>query len=189
MKITQARPEYYDAKKYGIPVNDLDSIHSISTFCANPMWIHLPRQGIFPREQEIVDYVALFRYLGYLTGTPTAKYFETPTQAKAVMESLLLTELETTETSKVVANNFIQSIQDTPPVYVSREFIEVGSRWMSGNEVCDQLGLGRPGYYYWAVFLGQCWLSMAFCYTVRAVPYLDRKMIAVRKKASTAFIH
>lgn len=75
MNITQSRPEYYDAKKYGIPVKDLDSIHSISIFCANPMWIHLPRQGVFPREQEMADYVALLRYLGYLIGTPTANIF------------------------------------------------------------------------------------------------------------------
>lgn len=112
------------------------------------------------------------------------KYFETPTQAKAVMESLMLTEPKVTDTSKVVANNFIQCLQNTPPAYASKEFIEAGSRWMCGNEVCDELGLGRPGYYYWAVFAGQCWLSMAICYTVRAVPNLDRKMIAVRWKPS-----
>ncbi|MCJ1269146.1 hypothetical protein MMC22_009035 [Lobaria immixta] len=178
MKITESRPEYYDANKHGVPANDLDSVHAISIFCASPMWYHLPRQGVFPREQEIVDYIALFRYVAYLIGTPTAKYFETPTQAKALMESLMLTELATSETSKVVASNFIKAIRDTPPVYVSKEFIEAGSRWMCGDEVCDELGLGRPGYYSWAVVFGLCWLSMAVCYTVRAVPYLDRKMIA-----------
>lgn len=107
------------------------------------MWIQLSRQCVFPREQERANYVALFGYLGYLIGTPTAKYLETPTQAKAVMESLMLTELKVTDTSKVVANYFIQCIQNTPPAYVSKRFIEAGSRWMCGNEVGD----GPRSYY------------------------------------------
>lgn len=92
----------------------------------------------------------------------------------------MLTEIDPTETSKVLANNIIKSLEDTPPVYVSKEFLEVGSRWLNGNDLCDGLGLGNPGCYYWALMAGQCWLSKAVAYMARAVPWLDEMQIAVR---------
>ncbi|KAL9122650.1 MAG: hypothetical protein Q9175_008374, partial [Cornicularia normoerica] len=85
MKLARQRPEYYDVKSGGIPINDLDCIATIGTFCATLIWISLPRQGIFMTQREVTDYVALWRYVAYLTGTPT-KHFETPKKAKRVME-------------------------------------------------------------------------------------------------------
>ncbi|MCJ1259807.1 hypothetical protein MMC24_007646 [Lignoscripta atroalba] len=179
MKLAQQRPEYYNVEKLGIPINDLDCIATIGTFSATLVWLSLPRQGIWLREQEILDYIALFRYIGYLTGTPT-HHFETPAKARAVMESLLMNEIDPTDTSKILANNIIKCLQGQPPTYASKEFLEVNSRWLNGNELCDRLGLGRPGVYYWALMAGQCLFFMAICYSYRAVPYLDKRKIAVR---------
>ena len=178
MKLTASRPTYYDVDRYGVPVNTLDSIHSISTFCANPMWQQLPRQGIWPRKQEIEDYIALFRYLGYLLATPD-EYFSSASRAKAVMESMTLYELSPSASSKVVGHNFVECLRDVPPMNVSREFVEAGSRWMNGKEVCDFLGLGRPGWYYYSLMLGQCMLSWGLCWMQRGVPMLDRWVIKV----------
>ena len=179
LKLTASRPAYYDVDRFGVPVNTLDSIHSISTFCANPMWQQLPRQGIWPRPDEIADYVALFRYLGYLLATPP-EYFDSPSRAKAVMESMLYHELAPSATSKVVGYNFVECLSDVSPMNISREFIEAGSRWMNGREFCDLLGLGRPGMYYYALMGGQCMLCWALCWAQRALPALDRWIIAVR---------
>lgn len=32
MRLSEARPEYFDIKKFGVPANKLDSIHSIGEF-------------------------------------------------------------------------------------------------------------------------------------------------------------
>lgn len=96
------------------------------------------------------------------------------------MESLLLYEVDPSETSKVLANNIIKCLEGQAPSYASKAFLEANSRWLNGNELCDRLGLGRPGFYYWALMAGQCMSFMAVCYTYRSVPYLDRKKIAVR---------
>jgi hypothetical protein len=48
--------------------------------------------GIYPTKQEIDDFIALFRYIAYLTGTPT-EYWKTAEKAKAVMETMLLYEV------------------------------------------------------------------------------------------------
>lgn len=109
LKLAKGRPEYYDIKRLGVPINDLDSIATIGTFSATLIWLSLPRQGIWMRRQEVIDYVALWRYIAHLTGTPTEQ-FETPEKAKRIMEVLLLYEIRPTETSKVLANSIIKSL-------------------------------------------------------------------------------
>ena len=109
MKLAKERPEYYDVDKYGIPINDLDSIATIGTFSATLVWLALPRQGIWMTRQETVDYIALWRYIAYLVGSPTEP-FETPEKAKRFMEVLLLYEIHPTETSKILAKNIIKSL-------------------------------------------------------------------------------
>jgi hypothetical protein len=176
LKLVQTRPDYFNVEKYGVPVNTLDSIHSITTFACNPMYFQLPKMGIIPRKEEIDDYLALFRYIAYLLAVPT-DYFETSEKAKAVMESMFLHELEATETSKVVGYNFIKCLEDLPPLNVSSSFIAAGSRWFNGDELCDALDLGRPGLYYYLLLAGQFWVMATLAYLQWLIPALDRFMI------------
>ncbi|KAJ8126075.1 hypothetical protein O1611_g7564 [Lasiodiplodia mahajangana] len=173
LKMVDSRPEYFDVEAYGVPVNTLDSIHSIATFCCNHMWLQLPRMGVYPTEQEKEDYIALFRYLGYLLATPD-EYFATVYQAKATMESMLVHELTVTKTSRVVCFNFIKSLVDLPPFNVSKEFIEAGSRVLNGDELCDQLEMGRPGWVSYACFKGHCWLVSALARAQKLSPAFDQ---------------
>ncbi len=187
MKLARERPEYYNVEAWGIPINDLDSIATIGTFSATLIWLSLPRQGIFLRQQEIIDYIALWRYIGHIMGCPT-QYFATPARAKAMMESLLMNEIQPSETSKILANNIIKSLDDQPPGYASADMLIANARWLNGNELSDQLGLARPGLYYWALVAGQCLFFMAVCYAYRAVPSLDRKKIDTLKRVFYAII-
>lgn len=178
MKLAKDRPEYYNVEKLGVPINDLDSIATIGTFSATLIWLGFPRQGIWLRKQEIEDYIALWRLVAHYVGAPT-EYFETPEKAKSMMESLLISEIEPTETSKVLANNIILSLQNQPPTYASRDFLNASARWLNGNELADALGVGRPGLYYWALMAGQCIFFCCICYTYRSISYLDRRKIKV----------
>jgi len=178
MKLARDRPEYFDVEKLGVPISDLDSIATIATFSATLIWLGFPRQGIWLRKQEIADYLALWRLVAHYVGTPT-EYFETPEKAKHIMESLLVSEVDPTETSKVLANNIILSLQGQPPSYASRDFLNANARWLNGNLLADALGLGRPGLYYWALVAGQCVFFCCICYTHRSISYLDRLKIQV----------
>ena len=178
MTLAQQRPGYYNVEDLGIPINDLDCIATIATFSSTLIWLSLPRQGIWMRDQEVVDYIALWRYIAYLTGTPT-DLFETPVKARAVMESLLMNEINPSQTSRILANNIIKCLQGQPPGYASQSFLEINSRWLNGNKLSDALGLGRPSMYYWALMAGQCLFFMAICYVYRSIPYLDSRKIAV----------
>ncbi|KAF2485801.1 hypothetical protein BDY17DRAFT_294259 [Neohortaea acidophila] len=180
LNLTKSKPEYYDVEAWGVPINDLDSMATIGTFSATLIWLSLPRQGIYLRQQEIIDYIALWRYIGYLVGCPT-EHFETPEKAKRLTESLLLYEIRPTATSKILANNIIKSLEGQPPGYASADFLTASARWLNGNDLCDELGLSRPSAYYWALMAGQCLFFSFFCYTYRSVPSWDRKKIEMLK--------
>jgi hypothetical protein len=180
LKLAKEKPDYYSVEKFGIPINDLDSIGTIITFSATLIWVGFPRQGIWMRQQEIQDYLALWRLVAHYIGTPT-EYFDTPARAKSMMESLLISEIRPSETSKVLANNIILSLQGQPPAYCSRDFLVASARWLNGDELADALGLGRPSLYYKALVAGQCIFFMFICYTYRSIPYLDRQKLKVCK--------
>ena len=45
LALSQQNPSYYDVEALGIPINDLDSIATITSFSSTLIWIALPRQG------------------------------------------------------------------------------------------------------------------------------------------------
>lgn len=181
MKLVNTRVDYFDVDKFGVPVNTLDSIHSITTFCCNHMWLQLPLMGIYPSQQEIADYIALFRWVGYLLATPD-EHFATSARAKATMESMLLHEQKLTDNSTVVAYNFVECVKDLPPFNVSAEFIETGSRVLNGNELCDSLGFRRPGLLSYASFKGFCWFVRVLALVQRWCPSFDDAVVDFFRK-------
>ncbi|TVY55793.1 Rubber oxygenase, partial [Lachnellula suecica] len=181
LALAKEKPAYYSVEEYGIPINDLDSIATISSFSSVLIWLGFPRQGVWMRPQEIKDYLALWRLVAHYIGTPT-EHFQTPETAKAMMESILLSEVNPSPTSRVLANNIILSLQGQAPAYASREFLTASARWLNGNELGDALGLDRPGWYYWALFAGQCLFFNMLAWSHRLSASYDRKAISrVRK--------
>lgn len=179
LALAERRSGYYNSAKYGLPINTLDSVHSISTFCCSPMWSQLPKMGIHPAQDEIKDYVALFRYLGHLLGVPQV-LFDTTSRAKKIMHLMMEHESQPSATSQAVARNFIQTITSTKPYKLSDGFIAAGSRSMNGDELCDMLNIQHPTLLHYATFRGCCWLAMTLCYLQRSCIALDEFVISVR---------
>ncbi|KAM7208484.1 DUF2236 domain containing protein [Naviculisporaceae sp. PSN 640] len=168
---------YYNVEEDGVPISDLDSIATIITFSATVIFLGLPRQGIFLRKDEIQDYLALWRYIGYIMGTPVDEFFSTPEKAKALMESLGLWEIHPDETSCRLANNIISGLKNQPPTYASEDFLRAQAWWLNGGELATALKVPRPGVYYFALVAAQCALFMVFAYVRRMVPWLDERTI------------
>ncbi|KAI8947412.1 hypothetical protein F4801DRAFT_605552 [Xylaria longipes] len=184
LQMASQRPEYYDMAKHGVPINDLDSLGTISAFSIAVMWIGLPRQGIFMRQQEIIDYLALWRYVAYIMGAPH-DWMVTPESARGMMESLLISEIRPSPASANLANNIITGLKDHAPTYSSREFMCAQTYWLSGKDLSEQLEIDRPSLYYSSLVLGQCLLFMATCYINRSFTWLDKHNI----NASSAFFY
>lgn len=178
MGLVEQKPDYYDVDKYGIPVNDLDCIGTINTFCSSVVYLGLPRQGIFLSKQEIEDYIALWRLVAYYMGTPTEP-FEDPTRARATMESLLISEIDPTEIGKVLAKNIIIGLENTAPAYASKEFMEALSRLLNGDLLSDELEIPRSSLYYRLMVWGYCFWVSGMSYVVPKIYFLDRLAISV----------
>ncbi|KAJ8132886.1 hypothetical protein O1611_g737 [Lasiodiplodia mahajangana] len=181
MKMASQRPEYYDVAKYGVPINDLDSIGTISTFSATLIWMGLPRQGIYMRQQEILDYLALWRYVAYIMGAPH-DWMATPESAKNMMESLLISEIRPSPVSANLANNIITGLKDCAPTYASYEFMCAQTYWLNGKDLAEKLEIDRPSLYYSALVLGQCLFFMTVCYLNRSFSWLDNRNINLVRK-------
>lgn len=177
LKLTEQKPSYYDEGKHGPPINTLNSIHSISTFCCSPVWSQLPRIGVYPTQEEITDYVALFRYVGHLLGVPDV-LFDSTDRAKAIMETIMLHESQSSERSSVIAQNFIETITSTKPCTLSVGYVAAGSRCMNGDGPCDALGIPRAAGIHYATFRGCCWLASTLCFLQRRSCAMDRALIS-----------
>lgn len=189
LKVAASKCRFFDQETHGIPINTLDSIHAIATFSCNHAWLQLPLMGITPDPQEVEDYIALWRYVAHVIGAPQ-EYYTSAKQAKAVMESLAYNELFVTPTSVVIGHNFVEALKDLPPINISDGFIQAASRMLNGHEICDQLGMGRPGWYAYACFKGHCWFVWALAMMQRWVPSFDDKMVRLyREGLHSAIIH
>lgn len=180
MTLERQRPGYYDVAANGVPINDLDSLATIASFSSSLIWLSLPRQGLFLREQEISDYLALWRYIAFVIGCPD-QGFRSIAEARRFAQSLLMHEIHPSATGRVLAGNVIAALEGQPPAYSSAPFLAATARWLNGNDLCDALGIPQPGWYAWSLVAGQCLFFCALCYTNRTFPVLDAKKIAAIK--------
>lgn len=175
---------YFDVEAWGVPINDLDSIGTVLSFSAALIWIGLPRQGIYLTQQEIQDYHALWRWVAYLLGTPADTHLADWRTAKVFFESLIVAELEPSEMSGVLANNILTALSNQPPAFATREFMCAEARWLNGGELCDALGIARPGLWYRVLVGAQCVYFMGVCYVKKLSPEWDRESREVRAFAN-----
>lgn len=173
LAMAKEREDYYNVEEFGTPINDIDSIGTISTFSAQLIWIALPAQGIYMREKEIEDYVALWRLVAYYMGTPTEP-MRTPASTKAIMESILEADLKPSNSSKVLAANIIQALADKAPTYPSADYLRAQARWLNGSKLADALEIPKSSYLSMTLVLVQCLVICASSYTYRSIPMLDR---------------
>ncbi|RYO88242.1 hypothetical protein DL766_006278 [Monosporascus sp. MC13-8B] len=167
---------YYDVRALGIPISDLDCVGTINEFACQVVWIGLPRQGIVMRPGEVEDYLALWRYVAYLVGAPH-DWLAMPDTARRMMESLIVSEMRPTSRSAALANNILDGLASQPPAYASREFLCAEAWWLNGPEVARALEVGWPGWYYYALVLGQCVFFAVTCYVNRSAAWLDERNI------------
>ncbi|KUI73974.1 hypothetical protein VM1G_09337 [Cytospora mali] len=177
LALEAARPGYFDAGRWGVPVNDLDCMGTVLSFSAALVWVGLPRQGIYLREREIADYTALWRWVGYLLGTPTQSWLGDHRRAKVLFESLIEADIDPGEMSGVLANNIITALSYQPPAYASREFLCAEAHWLNGRDLADALGIQRPSLWHQALVAGQCLYFMVVCYLYRSIPSWDKQKI------------
>jgi hypothetical protein len=181
MSLVEQDPKYYDLQKYGLPINDLDSFGTIHTFSSTVIWMGLPRQGIHLSEQEIVDYIALWRLVAYYMGVPTEP-FETAARAKITSESLLINEFDPTETGRMLARNIVIGLENTAPTYASKEYMDAMSRLLNGDQLSDELHIPQSSLYYRLLMWGYCFWIQLYTGVMRSLPFLGKHIVTVGRR-------
>ncbi|KAK4115476.1 hypothetical protein N656DRAFT_787196 [Canariomyces notabilis] len=179
LALARSRPDYFDLSQHGVPINDLDSLGTVLTFSATLIWIALPRQGIRLRLDEVTDYLALWRYLAYILGAPSS-HLCTPSQARAMMESLLLSELAhpgPSTTSRTLARNMLTALAGQPPGYLSPSLLHAEAHWLNGHALADALGVPRPAWHHTVLVAVQCAYFAVVCRARRSVRAWDEASI------------
>ncbi|ELR06868.1 hypothetical protein GMDG_08159 [Pseudogymnoascus destructans 20631-21] len=180
--MAKTRPSYYDVESCGIPINNQETIATIATYSSQALWLALPSQGIYLKQQEIEDYIQLSRLVGYFLGTPT-NVFKTAVTSKAYFDSVLEADVKPTEISKVLANNIITSLTDQPPHYPSKDFLHAQSRMYNGEELCDALAIPKASYLGYVKAYLQVVLLMTVGYLFRSFLFLDKWRIRHNRKS------
>jgi hypothetical protein len=178
MRLAENDPSYYDLKADGAPICDLDCMITINDFCSQLIWMGFPRQGIYLRPQEIVDFLAVWRYVAYLMGTPHG-FLQTPESAKIFMEAVLVAEMKPIKASAVLSRNLIAGLEGTPPLYASRGFMVALTYRLIGDTLAKQLQIEPPTNYYKALVASQCWIFKAGSYVRRGLWFLDDAIVNV----------
>lgn len=177
-RLANEKPTYFDTAKLGVPINSYDSILTVTFFCCNPIWVQLPQLGIRPHDTEIEDFVAFYRYLSYLLGSPS-DYFNSGGQAKATMSAMLARKQPPSESSRNIAHAFIDCLADSPPFFLSRNFIYAGCRHFNSSELCDQLGIGRTKFLPYIMFQTVCWITYLLSVAQKADSRIDDYFVTV----------
>lgn len=181
LALAKTKPEYYDTANFGVPINDQDTMATISTYAAHLIWLALPAQGIFMTRTETEDYIALWRLVAYYMGTPT-DVFKTPETAKAYMDSVLEADLKPSESSKVLAGNIISVLENQPPTYPSADFLCAQARWLNGPDLSDALEIPKSSFLSTIAVIVQCLVICFLSYFYRAIPILDKRRIKRMRK-------
>lgn len=148
--ICDTNPEYYDLEGFGVPINDLHSLVTLTSFSSTLIDHAFPKMFVYLTRQQRDDYIALWRYIAYLIGSDETKFTSAET-ALACLESIMLAELwpDTNEEShsRTLLHNSIAALANQPPSNMSYDYICAQVRWLHGEEYCDALGLPQASYY------------------------------------------
>ncbi|OAQ96120.1 hypothetical protein LLEC1_05285 [Akanthomyces lecanii] len=147
MRLEKQRPGYYDTEQWGVPINDLHQVGTVVAYSVSLVFLSLPRMGVFCTEQQIADYLALWRWVGYVMGTPV-DWMSTPATAKAMMEAVLVSEIKPSSNSQIIANNILAAQTNSPPLYASRQFLAALAYRLNGEELATALNIARPNIWY-----------------------------------------
>ncbi|KAH6885891.1 hypothetical protein B0T10DRAFT_491856 [Thelonectria olida] len=176
MQLEREKPGYFDVDKWGVPINDLHCIGTVSVYSTAIIYMALPRQGIYLSEQQITDYLALWRWTGYLLGAPVG-WMTTPAKAKAMMESVMTMEMGPSQNSRILANNILTAEARVPPLYAPRELLVAQAYQLNGTVLASALGIETPRWYYRVFVWIQCLVLIFLSYTYPCMPAVAQRDI------------
>lgn len=187
LKLAAKHSEYYDVKTMSTPLNDLHLAYTIAVFSSLLYFVSFPRQGIFLREQKIVDATALWRYIAYVIGAPEGLLKDVK-KSKAIMETMFINDLQPGTAAGAVGRTFIKAITGQPLLYPSEETCIAAGQWLLGRDLMKALGIPQARLFNSFTIALKMFPGLLWAYVARSVPFLDRKNIEILRKSTSLLI-
>lgn len=144
-------PAYLDVEENGLPINDLHQLVTMATF-SNTLIDHtFPLMGITLSRRERDDYIALWRYIAHLLGLES-DWFVDADRGQALLMSIVLSEAwpklhadspdrmgdekQSVPPARILLDNSIAAITDTPPSFMTPEYIRAHLIYFHGRAYC-----------------------------------------------------
>jgi hypothetical protein len=143
MRLAAQTPSYFDTGTLGVPINDLHQMGTVTAYSAAVLFVALPAQGVRLSERQAADYLALWRWVGHLMGTPV-DFMASPRTAKAMLESIMCSEFDPSISSQIIANNILSAEADMPPYHLPRGFLCAQAHRLMGSTQAAALGIEMP---------------------------------------------
>ncbi|OZJ05994.1 hypothetical protein BZG36_01156 [Bifiguratus adelaidae] len=136
----------YDVATDGVPINQEDLISTLCIFSV-AMIEGLRRMGVRMSSEEQCDFIAVWRYIGYLMGVDEKiDPLRTVKVGMAWWQSTImhgLDPLNSNGRSQILASAVIQGLSDQPPMYLSLRHHATMCRVLLGESLCDDLALPK----------------------------------------------
>ncbi|KAJ9064131.1 hypothetical protein DSO57_1033630 [Entomophthora muscae] len=150
------RQSKYDREANGIPVNQEDLLSTLISFSTTVVY-GLRLIGVPVTEEEADDYIAAWRYVGYLLGIQHLHHFKSFDATMILGESVVMHLVDPDASCARLANNIIEACENRPPLFLSKRASAALSRLLLGNEWADRLGLPHSRV---QTFLVQVWIAI-----------------------------
>lgn len=180
LSICEKNPDYYDIQNSGVPINDLHSLVTLTSFSSTLIDHAFPKMFVYLTKRQRDDYIALWRYLAYLIGSDE-KMFTSAETGLACLQSIMLAELwpDTSPDShtKTLLHNSIAALANQPPSNMSYDYICAQVRWLHGDEYCDALGLPEVSYYARLITASKVCFFVVMATVGHVIPGWDKRRI------------
>ncbi|KAJ9049016.1 hypothetical protein DSO57_1028871 [Entomophthora muscae] len=136
------RQSKYDQEANGIPINQEDLLSTLMVFSTTVIY-SLRRLGVDVSEQDAEDYVATWRYVGYIMGVDHLHHFKSYRDTLVLKESVMVHLLDPDSSCAELANTVIEACENRPPLFLSKGASCALTRRLLGDEWADRLGLPK----------------------------------------------
>lgn len=184
LQIEHDHGNYYDLPAWGVPINDLHQLATVDVYSTALVYMSLPRQGVTLSRGEAADFLALWRWVGHVMGAPVDSLAD-PDGARRMFESVLVSEVDPSAKSAVLANNILTAQAGTPPLYASRGFLAAVAYRLNGEDMARRLRIDPPGVVDRALVVLQCWVLWVGS---AVYPWLPRVLRERRDRVSRLFL-
>jgi len=159
------------------PINQQHLAVTLLSFSINVIDVINNLGGQLSRQNQL-DFLMLWKCIGFLLGVGNLDMMDSPEAAKGAMEAFVLDLLHPTASSREIAHNILKAVADRPPLNWSFSFHSALARSLLGDPLADALALAKSS------LLTKCFVAALYFFIfllVMVTPFTESVVSAKRR--------